>query len=325
MRVLIFGGSGNLSWECAARVAAQGHEVYAVTRGRTPPPPGVRPVVADRYDRTGLRRALEGLRVDIVADFLAFVPEHLEILHERFAGRIRQFLLISSATVYAKPHPIPLTEDAPLGNAWSEYARGKQACEEWLRARGADLPFTILRPSHTFGPRWVPNVVSSAGYTFPDRLRSGRPVFLPDDGQILWTLTTARDFAAGFAGLVGREAAVGQTVHITSDQPLTWNQIYAEAARAFGAERPQILKIPLDFICRVEPSLEPKLRGDKAQTAVFDNARIKRLVPEFECRDTVRSGMAAAAAWFEAHPEERRVDPDVEALWDRVVSAWKKG
>ena len=323
MRVLVLGGGGNLSWDCVARLLSEGHEVVAVTRGGSPLPPGCRAVRADRNDPAGLRAAAAGLRPDVVADFLGFEPGQLEILAELFGGRLRQFLFISSATVYAKPHRLPLTEDSPLGNRWSEYARRKQACEEWIRARGRELPFTIVRPSHTFSPKWVPNVVSSAGYTFPGRLRSGRPVFVPDDGQTLWTLTTSRDFAEGFAGLVGNEAALGEVVHITSDEVLTWNQIYREAARAFGAERPVIEKIPLDFLCRVEPSLEAKLRGDKANPAVFDNAKIKRLVPGFECRHSVRAGMAASAAWFRAHPGECRTDPAVEAVWDRVVEAWR--
>ncbi len=322
MRVLFLGGTGNLSADCAALLAARGYEVAVVTRGKGPPPAGCRAVVADRYDARALKAALAGAAPDVVADFLAFRPEQMEVHAGLFAGRIRQLIFVSSATVYAKPHPVPVTEESPLGNRWSEYARQKQACEEWLAARARDLPFTIVRPSHTYSPRWIPNVVSSAGYTFAARLVSGRPVFVPDDGQALWTLTTARDFAAGFAGLVGNEAALSGRFHITSDEALTWNQITAEAARALGVDSPVVERIPADFICKVEPGLEAKLKGDKAHTAVFDNARIKRLVPGFECRDSVRAGMATAARWFDAHPDQKRADPAVDALWDKVVGAW---
>lgn len=324
MRVLLLGGSGNLSADCAAALVRGGHEVAVVTRGRSPVPPGVRGIVADRADARALGDALRAAAPEVAIDFLAFAPADLEPVAAALGGRLRQYVFISSATVYAKPHPVPLTEASPLGNAWSEYARRKEACEAWLAARGRELPFTIVRPSHTFSERWIPNVVASGGYAFARRLLDGRPVFVPGDGQSLWTLTTARDFAAGLAGLVGNEAALGEAFHITSDAALPWNQIIAEVARAVGAKAPVVERIPLDFICRVEPPLEAKLRGDKANTSVFDNTKVKRAVPGFECRDTVRDGLAAAAAWFDAHPAEKRPDPAVDAVWDRVVDAWRR-
>lgn len=323
MRVLLIGGTGNLSADCATALVRREHEVAVVTRGRSPLPTGTRGIVADRADARALGDALRAAAPEIVIDFLAFKPADLEPVAAALGGRLRQYLFISSTTVYAKPHPVPLTEASPLGNAWSEYARRKQACEAWLAARARELPSTVVRPSHTFSERWIPNVVASAGYTFARRLLEGRPVFVPGDGQSLWTLTTARDFAAGLAGLVGNDAALGETYHITGDAALTWNRIIEEIARAVGAKAPVVERIPLDFICRVEPPLEAKLRGDKAQTAVFDNAKIKRAVPGFECRDTVRDGLAASAAWFNAHPEMKRPDPAVDAVWDRVVSAWR--
>lgn len=324
MRVLFLGGSGNLSTDCAERLARRGHEVAVVTRGKSPLPAGCRPIAADRHDAIALKRALAGERPDVVADFLAFRPDHLELVGELFGGRIRQYLFISSATVYAKPHPVPLTEEAPLGNRWSEYARQKQACEEWLAARGTVLPYTIVRPSHTYSTRWFPNVVSSAGYTFAHRLRAGKPVFVPDDGESLWTLTTARDFARAFAGLAGNEAALGRTFHVTSEEALSWNRITAETARALGAGVPLVERIPVDFLCRAEPSLEAKLKGDKANTAVFDNSALRSVVPGFACRDRLADGLAASAAWYDARPDLKRPDPEVDALWDRVIETWRR-
>jgi nucleoside-diphosphate-sugar epimerase len=214
-------------------------------------------------------------------------------------------------------------EQAPLGNAWSAYARNKQACEEWLVEHTDVLPFTTVRPSHTYSPLWFPNVVSSAGYTFPARIAAGKPVFVPDDGQSLWTLTTTRDFAVGFAGLVGNDAALGECFHITADAPLTWNQIYKEVARALNVDAPVIERIPTDFICGLDAAMEGGLKGDKAHTAVFDNAKVKRLVSEFECRDSVHAGMAEAVKWYEDHPDLKRVDPKTDARWDAIVDAWR--
>jgi nucleoside-diphosphate-sugar epimerase len=324
MHVLLVGGTGNISTDCAALLARRGHQISVVTRGRVPVPDGYGKIVADRNDRDALASALGGVKPDVVVDFLAFTPAQLEVDLAVFGGKVAQLVLISSATVYAKPHPVPVTEEAPLGNAWSEYARNKQACEEWLAGHAERLPFTIVRPSHTYSLSWIPNVVASAGYTFADRMLKGRPVFVPDDGQALWTLTTARDFAVGLAGLVGNEAALGERFHVTSDAPLTWNQIYAEVARALGVEAPAIERIPTDFACDAEESLVGKLKGDKAHAAVFDNAKIKRFVPDFECRDSIRDGITAAVKWFDEHPDMKTVDAKVDAVWDAVIAAWRR-
>ena len=327
MRVLFIGGTGNISAECAARLAQRGHEVSALTRGRTPVAGPWRPIVADRHNRDAMCAALKDVPTDVVINFLGFKPPEIELDAELFAGRIRQYIFISSATVYAKPHQsLPLTEASPLGNPFSEYARHKQACEAWLRARQAatGFPVTIVRPSHTYSCRWICNPVASAGYTFAARLEQGRPVFVHDDGQGLWTLTAAGDFAEGLAGLVGQESAIGETYHITSDEVLTWNQIYAEVAAALGVSRPEIVSIPTDFICRVCPEMTPKFRGDKSEPGVFDNAKIKRAVPDYQCRKPFRDGIREAVAWFRADRSRMQPNPEVDGIFDRVVAEWQK-
>ncbi|HWI58102.1 MAG TPA: NAD-dependent epimerase/dehydratase family protein, partial [Bacillota bacterium] len=230
----------------------------------------------------------------------------------------------SSASVYTKPAQLPLTEASPVGNAWWDYAQKKLACEEWLQQRRREngFPITIVRPSHTYSKRWVPNPVSSSSYTFAARLEAGRPVFVPDDGENPWTLTAASDFAAGLAGLVGNERALGEVFHITSDEVLTWNQIVAEIAAAVGAESPQVLKIPTDFICQVAPQLTGTLKGDKAYPGVFDNSKIKRLVPEFRCRKSFREGVRESVAWLRAHPEQQNLSAQVEKMIEAVTGAW---
>jgi len=324
MHVLFIGGTGNISTDCAAVLAARGHEITVVTRGNKDVPDGYHKIVADRNDPVAYKGALTALSPDVVIDFVAFRPEQLKPHLEMFAGKIKQLVFISSATVYAKPHPVPVTEDAELGNTWSGYAQNKEKCEEWLAAHCSKLPYTIVRPSHTYSRRWLPNVVTSAGFTFAQRLLDGKPVFVPDDGQALWTLTTTRDFAQGFAGLVGNEAALGEAFHITNDCPLTWNQIYFEIARALGAAELTIENIPTDFICEVDPRMSAKLRGDKSHAAIFDNAKIKRFVPEFECRDSIRAGLAMSVKWFDEHPDQKTVDPNVDATWDHIIEAWEK-
>lgn len=328
MNVLFIGGTGNISSACARLLRRRGHDVTVLTRGRRPAPEGCCALQADRHDAAALRRAVQASPPQVVINFLGFDTPDLELDYQAFnSPELRQYLFISSATVYAKPHRrLPLTEDSPIGNPFSEYAQGKQRCEDWLmrRFREQHFPATIVRPSHTYGPGWLPNPVASAGYTFGARLEQGAPVFVHDDGQGLWTLTASEDFAVGLAGLVGRSDSLGEAFHIASDEVLTWNLIYDEIARALGVEPPDRLHIPTDWLCTAFPELGPKLRGDKSEAGVFDNAKIKRYVPDFACRKSFRDGIRESVAWLREDPARRECDPSVDALFDRVATEWRK-
>jgi nucleoside-diphosphate-sugar epimerase len=270
--------------------------------------------------------ALKGVEADVVMNFLGYDLADVETDYSLFAGTTRQYLFISSTSVYARPAPrLPLTEETPLGNRWWEYAQKKQACEEWLldRRRETGFPVTIVRPSHTYSKSWVPNPVSSSSYSFAARLERGAPVFVPDAGENPWTLTAAADLALGLAGLVGKPEAVGEAFHITSDEALTWNQIVAEIAAALGSPSPCIEKIPTDFICRVAPRLTGALKGDKANPGVFDTSKIKRFVPGFECHKPFRVGVRESVAWLRDHPEAQNLDQAVDATCDEVIAAWR--
>jgi len=326
MRILFMGGTGNISAECAALLHERGHEILVLSRGRNVVPSHYRAIRADRKDLPRMRAALRGAQPDVVLNFLGYDLADVRIDYELFNTEVRQYLFISSTTVYAKPpRQLPLTENAPLGNAWWDYAQKKLACEQWLRQRWEEthFPVTIVRPSHTYSKRWIPNPVSSSSYTFAARLEQGRPVFVPDEGENPWTLTAATDFATGLGGLVGKAEALGETFHITSDEVLTWNQIVAEIADALGVPSPEIVKVPTNFIGRVAPRLIGTLQGDKAHPGVFDNSKIKRFVPQFQCRKPFRVGVRESVAWLRAHPDEQNLNPQVDAECDAVIAAWR--
>jgi len=326
MRVLLLGGGGNLSSACAVELQRRGYEVMLLTRGRSPLPPGFVTLTADRRDAGGMRRALAGRFPEVVINFIGYEVPEIELDHGLFAGRVRQYIFISSATVYAKPPPrMPIREDDPLGNPYWDYAQKKLACERWLmeRWRGERFPVTIVRPSHTYSERWIPNPVSSAGYAFAARLERGAPVWVPDSGDQPWTLTWAGDFATGLAGLVGHEGALGEAFHITSDEALSWREIYRRIGEAVGVE-PRVVPIPTEFICRVCPDMTGPLKGDKAHPAVFDNSKLRRFVPDFRCGVSFREGIRRSVAWLRAHPEAQRLDTSpVDRVMDAVLAAWQ--
>jgi len=324
MRILFIGGTGNISTECAALLHERGHEVLVLSRGRAQVPAQYRALMADRKDPAAMREALRAERPDVVLNFLGYEIADVRLDFELFHDRVSQYVFISSATVYARrPNRLPITEEAPLGNPWWDYAQKKLACELWLREqwRERGFPATIVRPSHTYSKRWIPSPVSSASYSFAARLEQGKPVFVPDDGENPWTLTAASDFASGLAGLVGNPEARGEAFHITSDEVLTWNQIVAEIAAAVGVESPNVIKAPTDLICEVAPQLTGTLKGDKAHPGVFDNSKVKRFAPDFRCRTPFRVGVRESVAWLRAHPEQQNLNPQVDAICDAVANA----
>jgi nucleoside-diphosphate-sugar epimerase len=324
MKVLFIGGTGNISLEAATEAARRGWEVFVLNRGNAPAPHGARAIRADIRDREAAAQALRGHAWDAVAEFIAYEPAHIETDLELFRGKTRQYLFISSASVYHKPlRHWPITEATPAFNPFWEYSQKKIACEQRLARAYSEtgFPMTIVRPSHTYSDGWFPTTFGSRDYTVADRMLAGKEIVVHGDGESLWTLTHSRDFAVGFVGLMGNPAAIGDTFHITSDFVYTWNQIHRSIGEALGVE-PKLVHIPSDVIGRIVPSRGPGLLGDKAHCLVFDNSKVKRLVPEFAARIPFHEGARMSAAWYGAHPERKVSDAAIDNEIETVLAGW---
>ncbi len=323
MRVLFIGGTGNISGPCVERTLAAGHEVTLLTRGQRRHPFGarVRLRTGDREDPGALRSAAEE-RPDAVVDFVAFRPDQVEKAIAAFAGHTAQYVFISSTAAYQKPPRQPVcTEQTPLDNPFWAYARDKIDCESRLvRAhRETGFPVTIVRPSYTYGDTWLPTGFGH-DYTVVDRMRRGRPVVCQGDGTSLWVMTHATDFAVGLVGLIGHPDALGEAFHVTSDEVLTWNRIYELTGQAAGVE-PRVVHVPSEVIAALCPERGPSLLGDKAHSVIFDNTKIRRLVPGFEAKVAFDEGIARSMAWYDADPARRTVNPRIDQAIDRVLAA----
>jgi nucleoside-diphosphate-sugar epimerase len=321
MRVLFVGGTGIISSACAPLAVERGIELYLLNRGASTRgvPAGARVLHADARDPASVRAALGDLSFDAVVDWIAFTPEHVEADLALFRGRTRQLVFISSASAYQTPPAhLPVTESTPLANPYWQYSRDKIACEErLLRAwRDEGFPVTVVRPSHTYDARTLP---FDAGWTVVDRMRRGRPVVVHGDGTSLWTLTHHRDFAVGLVGLLGHEGAVGHAFHITSDELLTWNQIHEIVGRAAGV-RPTLVHVPSRRIAAAHADWGASLLGDKAHSMIFDNAKIRRFVPDFRPSIPFARGAEEIVAWYDADPSRRVVDATYDRLMDVLAA-----
>lgn len=325
MRVLFIGGTGLISSACAPAVIDEGHELWLLNRGlsRLPAPPGAHHLEADAHDAAAVRSAVAGRDWDVVVQWLGYEPAQVAADVETFAGRVGQYVFISSASAYQKPprHWL-VTEQTPLANPFWQYSRDKIACEGLLSQQDS-VPWTVVRPSLTYGVSQIPVAIGSweKPYTIVDRLRRGAPVLVPGDGTALWTLTHNTDFARGFVGLLGRTEALGEAFHITSEEALTWDQIYQAVADAASAPG-RFVHVPTDAMAAADEGSLGSLWGDKAHSTVFDNSKLRGVVPGFSARVPFAEGIRQTVAWFDDDPARRDLDNEANALWDAMAAIY---
>lgn len=328
MKILFIGGTGTISTACSREVLRRGHELWILNRGSQPEkiPEGATQLTADARDPDQVRSAIAGLTFDMIVNWVAFEPDHIWQDVELFSGLTGRYIFISSASVYLKPpsHWL-ITEDMPTGNPWWPYAQSKIACEEAVAAAFEDdgFPAAVVRPSHTYSDGWVPTPIGSRDYTVTRRIRDKRAIISPGDGQSLWTLTHADDFAMGFAGLLEADGVEGETFHITSDEARTWDTFYRIIGEALGVE-PNIVHLPSEFVLEVSPSIGQGLMGDKAWSMVFDNSKVKRLVPDFKAKIPFSEGIRRSLEWFDADPARQVVDQEKDGEIDKVINSWRQ-
>ncbi len=323
MKVLFIGGTGKISSACSRLAVERGIDLYLLNRGQTsrPVPPNLHSLHGDVRDAASVRAALGDHNFDAVVNWIAYTPEHIETDLNLFRGRTQQYVFISSASAYQKPlNNLPITESTPLANPFWEYSRNKIACEERLmRAyREEGFPFTVVRPSHTYDRTMLP---FQGGYTVIDRMRKGKPIIVHGDGTSLWVMTHHSDFAKGFVALLGNNHAIGDFFHITSDELLNWNQIHEICAQAAGAEA-RIIHMPSDLIAAYDPNWGAGLIGDKANSVIFDNSKIKRLAPDFAATVPFVRGAEEIMAWYDADPARQAVDQRLDQLMDTMIEAY---
>ena len=323
LKVLFIGGSGIISSACSRLAVDRGVDLFVLNRGSStsrPLPAEATVLRGDIRDPESVKAALGDLEFDAVVDWVAFTPEHVRTGMDIFRGRTGQYVFISSASAYQTPPArIPVVESTPLRNPFWQYSRNKIACEDALTAayRDEGFPATIVRPSHTYDRTTVP---FDGGWTVLGRMRQGKEIVVHGDGTSLWTLTHHTDFAKGFVPLLGHPRAVGDVFHITSDDVLTWNQIAEALADAAGVEA-RIVHVPSDAIAAADPEWGAGLLGDKAHSMIFDNAKLRGLVPDYVATIPFHQGAREIVAWHDEDPSRQQTNAHLDAVMDQLVKS----
>jgi nucleoside-diphosphate-sugar epimerase len=326
MKVLFIGGTGNISSAVSAHAVACGIELTVLNRGERDRVAKARTLVCDVRNESEVAQALGDETFDCVVNWIAFEQEDVERDIRLFENRTDQYVFISSASAYQKPPRTPyVTESTPLHNPYWEYSRNKIACEDRLMTayRQSGFPVVIVRPSLTYNTLFPIALGGWGCFTLGQRIRDGKEIVVHGDGTSLWTVTHADDFARGFIPLLGNPLTIGESFHITSDELLTWNQIYDFIGRALGCEVHKV-HVPSDFIARHFPQFEGTLLGDKSHSAIFDNRKIKQFVPEFQATIPFYEGISRTVAWFDAHPGRKRINESENRILDDIITRFRK-
>lgn len=327
MKILFIGGTGFISSDVSRLITEQGYDLYLLNRGlHANEITGCKKLVADIHNKDEVLKAIKGIKFDVVVDWIAYTKNDIERDLELFKGKINQYIFISSASAYQKPpeHYL-ITESTPLLNPFWEYSKKKIECEQRLMKAFYEegFPVTIVRPSLTYSTNFPIAIGGWGCFTLANRILNGKPIIVHGDGTSLWVVTHAADFARGFTGLIGNQHAIGQAFHITSDEVLTWNQIYQAIAHALGTEA-NIIHIPSDFIIRVSPQFKGTLLGDKSWSVVFDNSKIKSFVPGFNAGIPFREGIKRTVDWFKADVKRQIINQEVDKEMDRIIQMYSE-
>ncbi len=321
MKVLFIGGTGIISSGCVNEAVENGFDLTLLNRGRSsrPIPDGVEVLQADYRDIEAVHRVIAGRKFDVVVNWIVFTPDQAERDIALFHENTSQYIFISSASVYQKPpDSLPITESTPLSNPFWKYARDKIACEELLMESYSRnrFPVTIVRPSHTYDRTLVP---LRGGFTWLKRMIKGEPVILHGDGTSLWVLTHNRDFAKGFTGLLGNPLAIGEAFHITSNELLSWNQIADQLAKAAGVKA-RVVHVTSEEINRYDQDWGESLLGDKSHSVIFNNDKIRRMVPGFKAQIPFQQGAREIVEWYSEDVSRQQVDQKLDSLIDRIIA-----
>lgn len=328
MKLLIIGGTGIISTAVSKTMVDMGHDVWIINRGSQNHllPKEAHVIISDINDTAAVETALSNHHFDCVVDFIVQQPEHIHRDYHLFHKRTKQYIFISSSSVYQRPlSHYEITEGTPLCNPYWEYPRNKIACEETLLAyyRDTGFPITIIRPGHTYDEYHVPLCLTGyyGFYSVIARMRQEKPIIIPGDGTSLWTLTHSSDFARAFLGLAGNPHALGESVNVCSDEVMTWNQIYETIAAALGVVLHPFY-VSTMFLHQAGPyDCRSPLLGERVQTAVFKTDKLKRLAPGFYAQTAFRTGIAQTLETILADPKLQTADPVFDAFCDSLIDS----
>lgn len=323
MKVLLIGGSGNISPAIAKELLAMGAEVTVFNRGHHKVP-GTGQITGDRYDTEDFIRKVSAHSFDCVIDMICFHPKDAQALVDAFAGRVKQLVFCSTVNTYVAPAPFyPVTEETPLGaDPAFEYAHEKLLCEQLLQSAAEKGAFelTVIRPGATGNDASTPIALLGDGLGLMHRMLAGKPIIVMGDGSSLWAMAHRDDVGKAIAHAVLNEKAYGQGYTIASEDAMTWERYFEIAAEALGAPKPDFVHIPWEILVKLAPEDCSWVGLNFRFNNIYSSAKAKRDLG-FEQTISWEEMMRRSA---KLHKEAGDLTADREhPLYDRIIQVYR--
>tara|TARA_B100001013_G_scaffold329622_1_gene244040 strand:- start:227 stop:1231 length:1005 start_codon:yes stop_codon:yes gene_type:complete len=324
MRVVVVGGTGNISTGIVKALLEFGHEVNVFTRGKRSSalPDGVRFIEGDRKERAAFEETMQAEQFDAAIDMISYNDEDAESSIRAFRG-VKHFIHCSTVCTYGGPlSELPATEECEL-RPTTDYGRNKVKADTALMRAHVDgvLPVTILKPAHTFGPGWSVLRQFGGDPQWLDRIRKGKPIIVSGDGTNLWSVCSSDDVGLGFAGAVGKEVCFGEIYNVTHPEFMSWDDYHRRAADAIGCSI-EIVHVPAEVLLEVCPERCSLLGSQGQWNQCYDVSKLMRDVPEFRPRVTFEEAIQAGVTGMEDRGEWKNSDEDT---WeDEIIAAQRE-
>ena len=295
MKLLILGGSGQLSGRVAALALAQGHEIWTLTRGRRPLPEGVHSLVADRADHVAVQATVEAANVrwDACLDCTAQTPMDARLCVEIISRYTERFVVVSTDSVY---HPayktVPQDESNERYLTDGGYGATKRLMEETYLASA--LNYTIFRPGHIFGAGFQLGCYPEHSRQ-PDLLahmRAGQPLRLVDGGAFLIHPIYVDDLALAILSSIDRPGAFRQIFCIGGAETVTNADYFRTLGRILGCQV-TIETIPLAGYLEAHPQYSGHLCH-----RCYDMSKLRAAGIRVPCT-SLEEGLREQVAWLE--------------------------
>lgn len=326
MKILILGGTGVISRAIVARLLAENHEVTVFNRGKNDLPflKDVRQITGDRLLRDEFESRMRREKFDAVIDMICFGVDDARSTVAAFKDNVAQIVICSTIAAYQRPYrSVPVVESSETlqKDPVFAYAFHKAEVEKYLQGvvERQGLPITIIRPSLTYGPGAQNIGVLRQNYGIVDRIRKDKPLVMFGDGSTSWSFTFAPDLAKAFVGVLGNRQTYGQAYHVTSEERCIWEDLYLTFGQIVGTV-PRIVHLPSELLYQAAPNLCGHLYFEKTYAGLFDNTKIKTVLPDFQCEISLQDGLHSIVDWYER--EAHSVDPVKDALEDRLVQIY---